>query len=309
MHTWIITHDSCLRHDTGAGHPESPKRLEAVLARLREPDFAGLHWKEAPRAQREQLVRVHDATYVDNVLRAIPSRGFDALDGDTVICPDSGEAALRAAGAVCAAVDMVMAGEATRIFCAVRPPGHHAEPDHAMGFCLFNNVAVAAAHARAVHHIERVAVVDFDVHHGNGTQTMFAGQRGLYYASTHEFPLFPGTGRGPVPGAPNILNVPLPPMTGSQEFRDAFRDRVIPGLRAFGPELTFISAGFDAHHADPLATMELDEQDLTWATREIAAVANRFGHGWLISTLEGGYNLRVLAECVAAHVTALDEET
>ena len=307
MQTWIMTHDSCLRHDTGPGHPESAQRLETVLARLREPQFADLHWEEAPRASRDDLIRVHDAAYVDQTLDAVPAQGSRHLDGDTIVCPDSGEAALRAAGGVCAAVDAVLAGKTKRVFCAVRPPGHHAEPDQAMGFCLFNNVAVAAAYARAVHHLERVAVVDFDVHHGNGTQTMFAGRRGLYYASTHEHPLFPGTGRGPIAGAPNILNVPLPAMTGSAEFRDAFREHVIPGLRAFGPELTFISAGFDAHYADPLANMELTEEDLVWATREIAAVADRFGHGWLISTLEGGYNLRALGTCVAAHVQALGE--
>ncbi|MFV8834554.1 histone deacetylase family protein [Aquisalimonas sp.] len=307
MQTWIITHESCTQHDTGPGHPESAQRLEAVLTRLRQSPFETLTWAEAPRAEREQLLRVHDAGYVDRTFAAIPSRGYDALDGDTVICPASGEAALRAAGAVCAAVDRVMAGDARRVFCAVRPPGHHAEPDHAMGFCLFNNVAVAATYAQAAHHLERVAVVDIDVHHGNGTQTMFAGRRGLFYASTHEHPLFPGTGRGPIPGAPNIHNVPLPPMTDSDTFRDAFRQDVIPALRAFGPELVFISAGFDAHRADPLANMELDERDLAWATREIVEVANRFSNGWVISTLEGGYNLRALADGVAAHILALDE--
>ncbi|MDN3516128.1 histone deacetylase family protein [Aquisalimonas lutea] len=308
MSTWIITHESCLRHDTGPGHPESAQRLETVLDRLRGPDFGELHWQEAPRAEREQLIRVHNPGYVDQVLGSIPEHGSRFLDGDTVVCPASGEAALRAAGAACAAVDAVLAGETRRVFCAVRPPGHHAEPDRAMGFCLFNNVAVAAAHARAAHHLERVAVVDFDVHHGNGTQAMFGGKRGLFYASTHEHPLFPGTGGGPVPGAPNVVNVPLPPMTDSAHFRDAFREHVIPALRRFGPELTLISAGFDAHGSDPLANMELTEEDLAWATREIAAVAARFGNGWLISTLEGGYNLRALGDCVEAHVRALSEE-
>lgn len=308
MSTWIISHDSGLHHDTGPGHPECPARLETVQKRLREPDFAHLPWHDAPRATREQLCAVHDSEYVDDTLAAIPTQGVRQLDGDTVVSPGSGEAALRAAGGACAAVDAVMAGDARRVFCALRPPGHHAEPDRSMGFCLFNNVAVAAVHARAAHAIERVAVVDFDVHHGNGTQTMFGGRRGLFYASTHEHPLFPGTGRGEVPGCPNIVNVPLPPRTDSAGFRQAFTDQIIPALRSFGPELILISAGFDGHHDDPLATMELEAEDFAWATRQITAVANRFSNGWVIAILEGGYNLEVLGECMAAHVHALAEE-
>ena len=309
---WIITHPSGLEHDTGAGHPESLKRLQTVLERLRAPEFADLHWEEAPpQATREQLLRVHDGAYIDRVLDAIPATGQHHLDGDTVVCPASGRAALHAAGAVCAAVDAVLDGRARRVFCAVRPPGHHAEPDRAMGFCLFNNVAVAATHALEHHHLDRVAVVDFDVHHGNGTQTMFGGRRGLYYASTHEHPLFPGTGSGTVPGAPNILNVPLPPGTDATTFREAFTESVIPGLRGFAPQLTILSAGFDALWADPLATMELDATDLAWATREVVRVAERCGHGWVISSLEGGYNLRALGDGVVAHIHALagDDET
>ncbi len=305
MKTLILTHESCLQHDTGAGHPESPARLQAVLDRLRQPDFAGLEWRQAPRATLEQIKRLHDPTYVDQVLASIPDQGLTHLDGDTVVCPESGEAALRAAGAACAAVDAILRGEAGRAFCPVRPPGHHAEPDQAMGFCLFNNVAIAAVHARERHHLDRVAIIDFDVHHGNGTEAMLRSRQGYLYASSHEHPLYPGTGSGPLPGVNNVFNVPLGRMTGSEEFRDRFRGEILPPVRAFGPQLLFISAGFDAHASDPLAGLDLEAEDFAWATAELVAIADRFANGAVISCLEGGYDLRALAECSAAHVRAL----
>lgn len=305
MKTLILTHESCLHHDTGAGHPESAARLHAVLDRLRQPDFAELEWRQAPRATLEQIRRLHDPAYVDRVLASIPRQGLMPLDGDTVVSPASGEAALRAAGAACAAVDAILRDEAGRAFCAVRPPGHHAEPDQAMGFCLFNNVAIAAAHARERYHLDRVAVIDFDVHHGNGTETMLRSRPGYLYASSHEHPLFPGTGSGALPGVDNIFNVPLGRMTGSDEFRERFRDEILPPVRAFGPQLLLISAGFDAHSSDPLAGLELEAEDFAWATAELVAIADRFANGAVISCLEGGYNLRALAECSAAHVREL----
>ncbi|WP_282571396.1 histone deacetylase family protein [Methylonatrum kenyense] len=303
----LLTHESCLRHDTGPGHPESPERLRAILQRLNTDEFDFLDWHEAPRVERQQLLQVHDARYVDAVLDSIPEDGLSALDSDTWISPHSGEAALRAAGAVCAAVDAVMAGETRRAFCAVRPPGHHAEPDHAMGFCLFNNVAVAAAHARNRYHLDRIAVVDFDVHHGNGTQTMLAGDRHFLYVSSHEHPLFPGTGINLPPGINNILNSPVTANAGPGELRRLYESELLPAIRRFGPQLVLISAGFDAHASDPLANLNLRAEDFGWLTRELVAIANQFANGGVIATLEGGYDVAALAESVAAHLHALAE--
>jgi acetoin utilization deacetylase AcuC-like enzyme len=227
------------------------------------------------------------------------------LDPDTIISPGSGEAALRAAGALVAAVDAVVAGEARNAFCAVRPPGHHAEAARAMGFCLFNNVAVGAEQARKVHGMARVAVVDFDVHHGNGTQHMFEEDADLFYASTHQSPLYPGTGDAEETGVGNIVNVPLTPMSGSREFRSAMSGIVLPALARFRPDLVMISAGFDAHADDPLASLRFLEADYEWATRQLMAVADEFCGGRVVSTLEGGYDLEALAASAAAHVRAL----
>lgn len=307
MSVMLLTHESCLRHDTGPGHPESPERLRAILERLNGDEFDYLDWREAPRVERQQLLQVHDARYVDAVLDSIPQDGLSALDGDTWISPDSGEAALRAAGAVCAAVDAVMAGETRRVFCAVRPPGHHAEPDQAMGFCLFNNVAVAAAHARDRHHLDRIAVVDFDVHHGNGTQTMLAGDRHFLYVSSHEHPLFPGTGTSTPPRVNNIVNRPVAANSGPNELRSLYETELLPAIRRFGPQLVLISAGFDAHASDPLANLNLRTEDFAWLTRELVAIANQFANGAVIATLEGGYDVPALTDSVAAHVHALAE--
>jgi acetoin utilization deacetylase AcuC-like enzyme len=305
MSTQLYTHAVFLDHDTGPGHPERADRLRAVLQALEDGAFANLDRREAPRAEREQLLSVHAEAYVDAVLANVPTEGRVHLDPDTVMSPGSGEAALRAAGAVCAAVDAVMTGQAENAFCAVRPPGHHAEATRAMGFCLFNNVAVAALHGRARHGIERVAVVDFDVHHGNGTQHMFEADAGLFFASTHQSPFYPGTGSADERGVGNIFNVPLSAFSGSAEFRAAMEGTILPALRAFAPELLLISAGFDAHTNDPLAQLNFVEEDYAWVTRELLAVAKEHCQGRTVSTLEGGYDLAALGASAAAHVAAL----
>jgi acetoin utilization deacetylase AcuC-like enzyme len=305
MTTWLITHPACLEHDTGPGHPENVERLRTVLAALEAPAFQFLQRQEAPRATIDQIARVHGRAYVERILADIPSDGYRALDSDTVVCPRSGEAALRAVGALCMAVDAVVAGDAKRVFCAVRPPGHHAEPEQAMGFCLFNNVAIGAAHAREAHKLKRVAVVDFDVHHGNGTASMFAGRKGYLYLSSHQSPLYPGTGAVSENRAGNIVNLTLPPYTNGMDFRPMFQDELLHQLDAFAPELVFISAGFDGHLDDPLANLRLNERDFGWATDEIVRIARKHCDGRVISTLEGGYNLPALAHSVTAHVAAL----
>jgi acetoin utilization deacetylase AcuC-like enzyme len=305
MTTLLVTHPACLLHDPGRMHPENPDRLRAVLAAFEAPEFAALVRREAPLAQIEQISRIHSRLYADRVLQAVPKSGYVGLDPDTIISPGSGEAALRAAGALVAAVDAVVAGEARNAFCAVRPPGHHAEAARAMGFCLFNNVAVGAEQARKVHGLARVAVVDFDVHHGNGTQHMFEEDADLFYASTHQSPLYPGTGGAEETGVGNIVNVPLAPMSGSREFRSAMSGIVLPALARFRPDLVMISAGFDAHADDPLASLRFLEADYEWATRQLMAVADEFCGGRVVSTLEGGYDLEALAASASAHVRAL----
>jgi acetoin utilization deacetylase AcuC-like enzyme len=305
MATILFTHEACLMHDTGRHHPESPARLKAVLDGLAGPAFAALERRSAPLAGRDDLARAHARRFVDALLAAIPTEGHGAIDADTIVSPGSGEAALRAAGAVCAAVDAVCAGEARNAFCAVRPPGHHAEGARAMGFCLFNNIAVGAARARAKHGLARVAVVDFDVHHGNGTQAIFETDASLFYGSTHQSPLYPGTGAREERGVGNIVNAPLRPNAGSAEFRAAMGDIVLPALEAFRPELVMISAGFDAHRADPLAQLNLVEADFAWATERLVELAGRHAEGRVVSSLEGGYDLDALAASAAAHVAAL----
>ncbi|MEE8445792.1 MAG: histone deacetylase family protein [Alphaproteobacteria bacterium] len=308
MTTLLYTHESCMLHDPGPTHPESPDRLRAVIRALDVPDFAALDRRKAPRAELDQIARVHPRDYIDAALAAVPADGLAYLDPDTALSPQSGEAALRASGALCAAVDAVMEGEAANAFCAVRPPGHHAEPARAMGFCIFNHVAVGAEQARAAHGLKRVAVVDFDVHHGNGTQAMFWDDANLLYASTHQFPHYPGSGRREESGvAGNIVNAPLAPNTGGTEFRRAMNALILPALDEFKPEFLLISAGFDAHRDDPLAALNLTEDDFAWVTRELLRVADRHCGGRLVSTLEGGYDLPALGRSAAAHVAALME--
>ena len=309
MATGLILHPACLGHVTPAGHPERVARLEAVLEALHAPDFAALVRAEAPRATREDLLRAHSQRLVDGILEAeIPEGRFARIDSDTAMSSGSPEAALRAAGAVVAAVDMVVAGKLRNAFCAVRPPGHHAERGEAMGFCLFNNVAVGALHARAAHGMQRIAVVDFDVHHGNGTQDIFYDDPDLFYASTHQSPLYPGTGSASERGAAdNVVNVPLHPDSGGDAFRQAFEHVILPALEAFGHEFVFVSAGFDAHRDDPLAQLRLDESDFAWATRRICALAGQVCSGRVVSALEGGYDLAALGRSAADHVRALME--
>ncbi|MBV9828997.1 MAG: histone deacetylase family protein [Alphaproteobacteria bacterium] len=306
MTTLLYTHPACLAHDPGEYHPESPARLRAVLEALSAPEFARLQRREAPAAPRDVIALVHPVALVDRLLAAVPQTGHVGIDADTIMSPGSGEAALRAAGAVVAAVDAVVAGEADNAFCAVRPPGHHAEPRRPMGFCLFNSIAIGALRARETHGIERVAVIDFDVHHGNGTQACFWDDAALFYASTHQYPLYPGTGGTRETGAAgNIVNVPLPPMAGSQQFRAAISRTIIPALDEFRPGLVLISAGFDAHKSDPLAQLQLDESDYTWVTEQLLAVAHTHAHGRVVSSLEGGYDLVALGASAAAHVRVL----
>jgi acetoin utilization deacetylase AcuC-like enzyme len=305
LSTLLFTHTACLDHDPGAYHPESPARLKAVLAGLSESEFKDVERITAPRAEDKHLTLVHPVHYVESVMGTIPPAGRHALDGDTVVCPGSGEAALRAAGAVIAAVDAVVDGKARNAFCAVRPPGHHAEAAQAMGFCMFNNVAVGALHARANHGLERVAVIDFDVHHGNGTQHMFERDPNLFYASSHQWPLYPGTGAAEERGCGNVVNVPLRPYSGGEAFRSGFERQILPALDRFKPDLVMISAGFDAHADDPLASLQLHEDDYEWVTAALLEVAETHAKGRLVSTLEGGYDLRALAASAAAHVRAL----
>ncbi len=305
MTTLLYTHTACLEHDPGRHHPESAARLQAVLDALEGPEFARLERREAPEAALDDLIRVHPRHHVERMLRAVPRSGHVGIDADTILSPASGEAALRAAGAVVAAVDAVVAGVADNTFCAVRPPGHHAEPARAMGFCLFNNIAVGALRAREAYGLGRVAVVDFDVHHGNGTQAVFEADDGLFYASTHQSPLYPGTGSASETGIGNIVNVPLRPMSGSSQFRLGVAQRILPALDAFRPELVLVSAGFDAHRRDPLAQLMLEEADYSWITEQLLEIAYRHAGGRLVSTLEGGYDLEALGTSVAAHVRVL----
>lgn len=305
MQTLLVTHLACLDHEVPAGHPERPDRLRAVLAALDAPEFVTLGRADAPLASIDQIERVHAAIHVETILEHAPETDFRRIDADTAMSPGSVEAALRAAGAVVHAVDEVMAGRAHNAFCAIRPPGHHAEPDQAMGFCLFNNVAIGALHARDAHGMKRPAVIDFDVHHGNGTQAAFEADASLFYASTHQYPLYPGTGAPDEHGVGNILNACLAPGSGSAEFRATFADVVMPALAKFDPDFIFISAGFDAHDQDPLADLHLTDEDYGWATAELVRYAEKHCGGRVVSALEGGYDLAALASATKAHVRAL----
>lgn len=306
MTTAFVTHIACLDHDPGSGHPEHAGRLAGILEALEEDAFADLLRLQARPAERSELLRVHPAEHIDAIMSAVPASGHRALDPDTRLSPGSGEAILRAAGGVCVAVDAVESGQAANAFVAVRPPGHHAERAQAMGFCFFNNVVVGAMHARAVYGRQRVAVVDWDVHHGNGVQNLFWDDAEAFYASTHQAPFYPGTGAAFETGAHrNIVNVPLPAGSDGEVFRCGMEDTVFPALRAFNPDIIFISAGFDAHARDPLANLRLKLVDFVWATTRLMAIAAECCNGRLVSVLEGGYDVDATAACAAAHVLAL----
>jgi acetoin utilization deacetylase AcuC-like enzyme len=304
MATALFTHPDCSLHEMGTGHPESPQRLKAILAALESSGLAAkLAVREAPLAEREHLERVHEPEHVDLVFGAAPDRGYAYLDPDTSMNPKSLAAALRAAGAVVSATDLVMSGEVRNAFCAVRPPGHHATPERAMGFCLFNNVAIGAMHAIEAHGLSRVAILDFDVHHGNGTEAAFHEDPRVMLCSTFQHPYYPYCGADS--SNEHIINVPLAAMTDGRGFRDAVTRHWIPALEKFKPEMIFVSAGFDAHRDDPLAYLKLDDEDYRWVTEQLVEVAERHAQGRVVSTLEGGYNTDALGRCVVEHVRVL----
>ncbi len=305
MSTLLLTHPVCIEHEPPEGHPERPDRLRAIDKILANPHFDALEREEAPEGLREHVLLAHPEDYVARIEQAVPEEGLERIDEDTWMSPKSLEAAMRAVGASTRAVDAVFAGEADNAFCAIRPPGHHAEAARAMGFCLFNNAAIAALYANRVHGAARVAVIDFDVHHGNGTQDIFWSLPDAFYASTHEAPLFPGTGAMTQTGVGNIVNAPLRAGDGSDHFREAMLSRVLPAADAFEPDFVIVSAGFDAHSRDPLASLNLTEEDFVWITLQLMELAYKHADGRLISVLEGGYDLRSLASSVGCHIQAL----
>jgi len=304
MQTAYITHPLCLKHDMGAHHPECPARIHAIEDQLIASGLFGyLQHFEAPEATREQLERVHDADYIDSIVAASPAHGLVELDGDTLMNPNTLQAALRAAGAAVMAVDKVMAGEVENAFCNIRPPGHHAERSRAMGFCFFNNVAVAAAHALAHHGLQRVAIADFDVHHGNGTENIFHDDPRVLMCSIFQHPFYPYCGADS--GNDHMINVPLAAGSGSEEFRTAVTSQWLPALEAFRPELLLISAGFDAHRDDDMAMLRFVDADYGWVTEILKSVAEKHGRGRIVSVLEGGYELHALGRSATSHVKVL----
>jgi len=305
MTTRFYNHSAYLDHLTPAGHPERSDRLRAIAKALDDEAFAGLDRVEAPLCDESALLLAHPGSFVERVHSAIPKEGMRQVDSDTWVSPGSWEAALRAVGASMAAVDDVFLKTADNVFVGCRPPGHHAEKNQAMGFCLFNNAAIAARHAQKAHGAERVAILDWDVHHGNGTQDIFWDDPSVLYCSTHQAPLYPGTGAATETGAGNIVNVPLSPGSGSDDFRAAMDIVLIPRIEAFGPDLIIISAGFDAHYRDPLASLEFTEEDFSWATGKLMESAGRWSGNRVVSLLEGGYDLQGLASSVAAHLRRL----
>lgn len=306
MVTALIGHPASLGHDTGPGHPERAERIRAIENALSDEAFSSLRRLAAPRGGMEAIRRVHPAEYVRHIEWAVPGEGLAALDSDTVISPGTFEAVLHAVGGAVLAVDTVMRGEAENAFLAARPPGHHAEPARAMGFCLVNTAAIAARHALAAHGAERIAIMDFDVHHGNGTQAIFWSDAHVLYCSTHEMPLFPGTGAKRERGEfDTVVNAPLSAGADGTLFKEALETAILPAIAAFAPDLIVVSAGFDAHYRDPLANLMLAEADFAWVTGKLIDVAMKCCGGRIVSVLEGGYDLEALAASAAAHVRAL----
>jgi acetoin utilization deacetylase AcuC-like enzyme len=302
----VYTHADCLRHEPGAGHPEHPGRLLAVLAALRDAFPARLDWREAPLASAEALARAHEPALLATLRKASPRAGHARIDEDTALSPHSLAAAGRAAGAVCAAVDAVLTEPVRRAFCAVRPPGHHATRAQAMGFCLYNSIAVGALHALEAHALRRVAVLDVDVHHGNGTEDILGADPRVLFASTHQAPLYPGTGQpSQADRERGVHNLTLPPRAGSSAFRSAWAHDILPAVAAFRPQLILVSAGFDGHRLDPLADLELEATDYGWIGTRMAALATELGDIPIVAALEGGYSPTALAECSRAFVAAL----
>jgi acetoin utilization deacetylase AcuC-like enzyme len=303
--TLYYSHPDFLLHETGAGHPECADRLRSIEQALAASEFSTLIRQVPPLGTEQQIRLIHPQFHIDAILEAIPEQGEHYLDQDTVLSPGSKLAAFRAVGAVCDAVDNVLSGKADNAFCAIRPPGHHAEPQQAMGFCLFNNIAIAANYAREHYQLERIAIVDFDVHHGNGTQAAFCNQPNVLYASSHQMPCYPGTGHPSETGVGNIINVPLAAGDTGVEFRQKYNRIILPALKSFRPDLLLISAGFDAHKDDPLASIMLVEDDFKWITQQLMSIADSCCKGRIISALEGGYNLKALAASVSVHVKTL----
>lgn len=305
MSTLYLTHESCLAHDNGPGHPERPDRLRAIEKLLSHDLFDGLVREEAPLGNIDHVAYVHPQNYIDLIIKSRPESGHAFIDPDTSMNKHTWDALLHSVGAATHAVDKVISGSHKNAFVATRPPGHHAETNRACGFCIFNNAAIAAQYARKNHDAERVAVIDFDVHHGNGTQDIFWGDKDLFYGSTHEMPLFPGTGALNETGVGNIWNAPLRAGDAGEKFMEAMKSRVLPALRNFSPDLLIISAGFDAHTNDPLANLHLDEKDFSWISKELLDIADKQCDGRVISILEGGYNLESLAKSVGVHMQHL----
>ena len=306
MSTLLLTHPSSLNHVTPPGHPERVQRYEYVMDALAASDFDALDRREAPIGAREEVLRCHPERYLSRIEASVPTSGISSLDADTHVSPGSLEPAMRGVGGCCAAVDAVLAGEARNAFVAMRPPGHHAETETAMGFCLFGNVAIAAKRALDHHGLDRVAVVDFDVHHGNGTQDLLWDEARALFCSSQQMPLYPGSGASHETGAHgNVVNVPLDPNTGSAAMRAAYDRIIFPAIQDFKPQLILVSAGFDAHQDDPLANLNWTTQDFAWVTKRICELAADLCDGKVVSTLEGGYDLDALADSVAAHVREL----
>ncbi|SHL51179.1 histone deacetylase family protein [Roseibium suaedae] len=306
MSTLLLHHTTYLDHLTPVGHPERPDRLRAIDRILEHEQFQSLERELAPIARREDIIRAHPMAYLDYLHNQSPAEGLNRLDSDTTMSPGSWEAILRGAGGACLAVEEVMEKKVGNAFSASRPPGHHAEKDRAMGFCFLNNVAIAARHAQAKYGAERVAIVDFDVHHGNGTQDIFWDDGTVMYCSTHQMPLYPGSGAANETGTKGtIVNVPLMAGDDGAIFKEAFESVILPRLDGFAPDLVIISAGFDAHIRDPLGSLNLVEADFAWATRQLMSVADKHCEGRVVSILEGGYDLEGLARSTAAHVLTL----